>query len=721
MPYWRYRLLLLLVMSGLLVSVYQLVINNTVLPDHEYFHPLIFSGQVVGLPQITPHDQRFLLRIKRGLLRLNWYAPYPSLMPGQRWQLHVKLKPFLEPQNPGQHISSAHDRIQGVVATGYVIQSLDNHLLAHGQGVQWLNRYRFVLAQDLYQLSQHEAFSGVFAALSLGDKSRVSADQWQVFQSTGTGHLLAISGLHVGFCAAMGFFFIRWLWVVLPWLSRRFSAQAAGWVGAVIIAFIYSALAGFAIPTQRACLMLVLLALSRLYKQQINSFAVLLLVAVVIVCLEPLSFLDIGFYLSFSAVLVLLFGMAMSAAHRLPCWRRWFFPHWVIAVGFMPMSALFFGTISTTSLIANCLAIPWVSFLVVPLVLLALICLGFAPGLSAQLLTWANTLMQWLWVPMSYLAHWRFNLLPLVSVTVWHLLLAIIASAILLLPKALPAKKIALILYLPLLFPHTDSPADNSARVTILAVGQGLSVFVQTAHHQLLYDTGPASTSGYSAAKAVVLPFLKTQGVRQLSRLVISHRDNDHAGGVPDILSSVNVMRIDSSAPSRFFHHRSLNCHQVKPWCWDGVCFRYLSVNQRLMSNENDRSCVLRIAVGQQAILLPGDISKRIEQRLVKKYPQQRRASILVAAHHGSQSASSAKWIDAVSPRYVIFATGFANHFFFPNLDVIQRYHDRHIHLLDTGAGGAVRCLLSSNQASCYYLMVAGGADARHDRHFDAS
>jgi len=276
----------------------------------------------------------------------------------------------------------------------------------------------------------------------------------------------------------------------------------------------------------------------------------------------------------------------------------------------------------------------------------------------------------------------------------WILAAALFGAALAVAPRGFPARWAALVLLLPAMTWQAPTPAPGAVWLTVLDVGQGLAAVVRTRHHVLIYDTGPRFGPDFDAGSAVILPWLRQHGVRDLDMLLISHGDNDHAGGAPALLSELRIARLVASAGTAVPGYAADPCRRDMSWRWDGIDFRILLPEAGAAGRRNDDSCVLRIAAGDTVILLPGDIEARAERKLIAR-GEDLRAHLLVAPHHGSRTSSSAAFLDAVAPREVVFATGYRNRWGFPHPDVLARYESTGARIWNTAAHGALEIRVS--------------------------
>ncbi|MGM0594176.1 MAG: DNA internalization-related competence protein ComEC/Rec2 [Pseudomonadota bacterium] len=677
------------------------------LPEALEKTPLVVHGVVDSLPRREGRILRFELQLERAMdlrgeavrlperLRLSWYNDGPeSLAPGQRWRLRVKLKRPHGMQNPGGFDYEKWLFQRGIGATGYVRSRGDNRLLTPAGGTAPVMQLRHHLKGAIAQALPEHPMRGLVTALAIGERGEISDRQWQVLIASGTNHLVAISGLHVGLVAGMGFMLMRSLWRWCPACAQRLPAPRAAALLAMLLALAYAALAGFSLPTQRALVMLSVVLGAVWLQRPLRKGRVLLLALWAVVLLDPVSVLSAGFWLSFGAVTVILYGMTGRLAGD-TFWWRWGRVQWIASFGLMPLLLLFFQQGSLNAPLANMVAVPWVSLLVVPLTLLGTALVSVLPTLGAPLLGLAATLLGWLWP----LLEWLNALLPVLprGITLGLLPVALLGVAWLFAPHGWPLRWAGVVLLLPLLLWRPSPPEPGSARVTLLDVGQGLAAVVQTHEHLLLFDTGPRYPSGFNTGDAVVVPFLRAAGVERVDTLVISHSGNDHAGGVPAVVEQLEVGRIVSAMARRDGWPAVTPCSAGMRWRYDGVLFEMLHpARAGLAPEKNDNSCVLRVSAGGRRLLLTADIEAAAERALLQQ-PQSLAADILVAPHHGSTSSSSAAFVEAVGAEAVLFSVGYRNRYGFPHAEVVERYRQQGAELLRTDEDGAISFLLGND------------------------
>ncbi len=668
---------------------------------------LLVQGTVQGLPEQPAADRlRFRFGVQRYLTaggwqelslpaRISWYRQAPELRAGQHWQLLLRLKRPHGLANPAGFDYQRWLFAQGIRATGYVRAAGDNRRLPGGRA-GWVQSWRSYLSARIAAAAGSEDSAGLLAALGVGERSGMSRQQWEVLRNTGTSHLMAISGLHVGLVATLVFALTRRCWS--RWGDTlRWPAPAVAAVTAMAAALVYALLAGFQVPAQRALIMVWLWMLSRIWCGKAAAWRVWGAALWVVLLLDPLAVLSAGFWLSFGAVAWILY-LTLGRCGPVSAVRSIVLLQAALVLGLTPLLWLWFHQVSVIAPLANLLAIPWVSFLVVPVLLVALVSLPLVPPLGELLLRISEQLLVWLWYLLEWLSAIPGNLLPMPALPGPLLALFALGLVCLLAPRAVPLRAVGLLLILPGVVTRPERAGPGDVWLTLLDVGQGLAAVVETRSRVLVYDAGPAFRQGLDSGESVVVPFLQQRGWRRVDRLVISHSDNDHLGGGGAVFRGQDVQRVQSGEPGSIGWARSSPCRAGEQWEWDGVGFEYLAPLADAAGN--NASCVLRIqSAGGRVLLLPGDVERRVEKQLVARRPERLAADVLVVPHHGSRTSSTPEFVRAVRPGYALFAVGYRNRFGFPRTEVVQRYLEVGATVLDTAQSGAIQLRLEAGKA----------------------
>ena len=695
-------------------------------------------GTIFSLPGIAEQGVHFNFQVEQVMpldgampvvpsrLALAWYSGFgrdeaqavPDLRPGERWQLTVRLR---RPHGTANSYVFDYEawlleqnlRATGSVRTGgnasVINRRIDPFVFSANTAIErtrgWL-RDRILAA-----LPDHD-YAGVIVALVIGDQRAIDQSDWKVFNRTGIGHLISISGLHITMIAGMFASLINALWrrsfFMQAQLPLILPAQKAAAIAGALAALVYVALAGFGVPAQRTLYMLSVVAVAMWTGRITNVSYVLCTALGFVVLLDPWAVLWPGFWLSFGAVATILYASAgrVAAQRRqraansntnriVASLKEACHTQYVVTIGLVPLTMLLFGQISLVSPIANVVAIPLVSFFVAPLALVG----SVAPApLGAWVLEAAHFLVEQL----ASLLGWMSGLPAAVWASpvpsLWIFVAASLGTLWMLAPAGWPARWLGLAGLLPLVLNVPAHPGKGEMWITAFDIGQGMALLVETPGHRLLYDTGPAYTPDSDAGSRVILPYLKARGITTLDGMIVSHSDTDHSGGALAILDEIHVGWVSSSLPAthpvvaKAAEHR--RCEAGQSWDWEDVHFDMLhpvaASYQSTKWKPNARSCTLKIALGNQSILLAGDIEAIQEAELLEREGERLASTVLLAPHHGSGTSSTVPFLLQVHPRIALFQVGYRNRYHHPKPEVFERYGELGITRVRTDEAGAI-------------------------------
>ncbi|WDE13392.1 DNA internalization-related competence protein ComEC/Rec2 [Thalassomonas haliotis] len=722
--------------------------------------PQLLQGQIITLPVNTAggydnnknlNISRFNFRVdklnqqplRRSLIvRLRWDKAGAKLALGQEYQLTVRIKPAHGLANPGGFSYRTWLRYKHIAATGYVLDKPSPLLLAGDFPVRQRLFSRYM------QLLPSGEVAALLPALSFGERSRISQPMWQVLQSSGTSHLMAISGLHLGLVATGSFFVILWLLRRLPLaavlpqkLARplmQINLNKLAIAASLLITLFYAYLAGFSLPTQRALVMLLLYWGIRLVGGKFTLRRWLLIALFLLTLIDPFSLFSASFWLSVYAICCIFlmlwrFGAVFNQGSKI---KKLLKSLLIIQLGLtlfmMPVTALFFHQFSLASFLANIVAVPYMSLISIPLCLLSALSLFFSESLASFLMSIALHSLELLWTYLVFLSGQSWALISLSLHQVYSLcagLLLVMAccflSPNLLAPwhflrsnvsaswqkagrRFLPEPAVSLLVVagitmtgfslsglkappaaVPLAAKTVNKALLSPWQVYVLDVGQGLAVIIRRGSRAILYDTGAAYPGGFNLAQSVILPFLQYQGLSGLDKVIISHSDNDHAGGLPVLEANLVIAEVIANDP--VLEGRGV-CLLGHDFSWQGLRFSMLWPPD-IKGEVNDDSCVIEISDGVSSLLLTGDISKKVESQLLTQVGH---SQVLIVPHHGSKSSSSQGFIDRVSPQYAIFSAGYLNRWHMPSAEVLARYQKVPAEIFTTAASGMIQLEFSA-------------------------
>ena len=707
-------------------------------PDrHFLYQPVTAVGVVNSIPVVRTTHTQFDFRLhqliagtatstRRSNVRLRWYGGRPILEPGQKWQLQIKLKPVRGYRNVGTHDRELMYFREHIQATGYVYKAVPL-LIGKAESENFILSLRNRLRLKIQESLGEKPALGIILALAIGECSAISAKQWKIFRISGIGHLMAISGLHVGLASLFGCLIIRLVWRVGLLSGGRIPRPHLVSVGGLLLGFSYAALAGFPLPAVRALTMLATYTVlgvlaNRMYRPEVFLGLAMLTVGI----LNPIDVGSAGFWLSFVAVWVIfraqkVYRQKISTVSHYSVGdksvgytvRNYVFTLCVIQFalffGLLPVQALYFGSVSLVSPFINLFYVPVFGLLVVPMILSGCFGLLFIGGsIGGGLLAASGWMITWLLKPLSLLDQFSFSTLDVSNNNQLLLVVGVLVGTILYVRKL----RVLLIGTVTVILLVGSTPTsgikNHEVRMRVFDIGQGLAILVQTRDHAMLFDTGP-KFGQFSTGERVLLPALRRHGVTRLDRIIVSHAAADHAGGLEAILLNLPVDDLLSGESDRL--EGSRRCRSGETWFWNEVEFRILWPvgDDRLSSN--DSSCVVQIISGGGRILLTGDIEAKAEQALVRAYGTELESSVLVVPHHGSNTSSTQSFLAAVGAKIAVVSAGSHNRYGHPSPEVIDQYERLGIRLLNTAQHGEI-IIKSGNRRNTVRTWV------RHYRRF---
>lgn len=672
------------------------------LPSSPQAQDLQISGLVDSLVQHDDQRQVFELavltvesdlpthqRLRR--IRLSVYHTDIRFGFGDEIKAVIRLRAPRGLHNPEARDTERYYLASGLDARGY-IRTLVKHKPAESFGVGVV---RMRVKNWLHEQFEPQA-ANTLSALIIGDRTGLDDQHWEWLRRTGTAHLLVVSGLHIAVMATLGWLFGRLIAVPL---------QLCGWMGcsrwlptaaALLLATLYAALAGWGLPVQRAWLMLVVFLLGNWQLLSLSGWQRLKLSLLVIVSVQPLAILEPGLWLSFGAVALILWQLQQRRQQPLSCvWLRlpgeWWRLQLTLFAGMSLVMVMNFNQLSPAGIVMNLIAVPWISATIWALPVLLLLVLQWPD--AATLLNWN---LEMIWGLLQWAAQIPGLLLQVGRPSLTLLVLAILGSAIILLPLPFRIRAIALLPCLPLLALPVSQPSRGHFNAWVFDVGQGQAILIETAEGRLLYDTGPGFGNGRSAFAYTVEPYLRSQARPELEWVVVSHADADHSGGFAALRQgyAIGTLLGGEELPN-------VQVQECRSGSWQigDISFTLLDpFGDYADLSSNDRSCVLRVSNGRCSLLLTGDLSQSGEYRLLSS-GQVEPVTWLVAGHHGSRDSTAGALLDYAMPEHVVISAGYGNRFGHPHADVIERIENREIPWSSTARQGAL--LLKADNDSC--------------------
>jgi competence protein ComEC len=669
-------------------------------------------GVVTSMPQGTLDVLKFRFSPLPGsdsrslprLVELTWYDAPSRVDAAETLELEVKLRRPRGFANPGGYDNEARMLRDRVGASGYVRSG--ERL---GRETRTALQYPVLLARARVATIIRDALgqrpsAGIVAGLAVGLQDALSREQWLQLARSGTSHLMAISGLHIAMVAA-----------VFAWLGGRVqrfrqsrgatgATRDAAVVSAAIAALAYSLLAGWSVPTQRTMVMIACGTAALLLRRRIGVADGLGLCVVGVLLLDPLAPLAPGFWLSFGAVAVILYG-ATGHVRPLGLLRSYLLVQVVVTLGLVPVLAGSFGLVSLVSALVNLYAIPLYTLLIVPAVLVSCAVAMLTGDAGAVMLDWTGRLVEATWPLIAVPASWPLATWSIAGLDGIAWIALVLGTLAALSPMPVVGRLAGGVLIVTACLWRPALVAEGAARITILDVGQGLSVVVETREHTLVYDAGPSFRTGSDTGQLVVVPFLRSRGIRTVDRVVVSHDDDDHKGGAGSVISLMEVRALTlgpSLRASTFNDSRAQmtrdTCRRGRAWTWDGVDFRWVHPGDVQYQRDNDSSCVLLVSAGGRTALVTGDIEAEAERELVREGAVAA-TDIVVVPHHGSRTSSTQDFVTASRPRWAVYAVGYRNRWNFPVRRVVERWEQAGAQGVRTSDGGAITFELAPGRA----------------------
>ena len=704
------------------------------------------EGRVNALPQSSSSGAKFSFEVDEVYsnyetinhfprqIYLNWQPAWrnpqdiPEVVPGQRWKFKVKLKrPYgsLNPHTFDFERWSFHQDFgaSGSVKSGELLIEKDIGPAEFALAIEY---QRWKLRHKIQGILPTDArYGGVIAALVMGDQNAIDQADWRVFNITGIGHLISISGLHVTMLAGLGAGVAGFLWrrKTLPLIIPVSKVAAA--LG-FLTAFIYAWLAGFQIPAQRTMYMVGVVAFALWTGRNPRSFDIWWWALALVLVIDPMAPYTPGFWLSFGAVAAILYGMKDSGGllgiptgkelemHYIDRTKQALFEacrvQAIVTIALLPLTLYWFYQVSIVSPLANAFAIPLVSYVVTPLAISGALLPEF---IGKYCLLLAHASMEYLALALSGMASWPWSMVLSHQPHWWVIAIAVIGVVIAIRPGPIrdswKSRVMGLALSCTLFIkPFEVKIGPGSFRASVLDIGQGTAVLIETTTKKLLYDTGPIQGKKDDAGQRIILPFFRGRGIDQVDRMVISHSDSDHVGGAATLLKEVRFESMIGSLPSANSLLANLSsrkipsipCRYGQYWVWDEVEFYIWHPHEEMLFSStqtgkpNEMSCVLEVRNKTASLWLTGDVEKQGEADITTRLSQenlyvlQDKELILMAPHHGSKTSSSIELLNKLKPDQAFAQNGYRNRYGHPHPTVTARYEDLGIPFYQTPLTG---------------------------------
>jgi competence protein ComEC len=747
------------------------------------------SWRIIGVVDARPLEfesrSQFVLRVERlesgldvrsvsGLLRVTVSGETIDVAQGDRVALHGRIGPIRNFNNPGGSDfkrSMAYREIwAGAFTGGDGLQLLERGAKSGVlERIDWL---RSAIAARIDQaVSGPEA--AVLKALVMGDPSGISPDAREAFTRTGTSHILAISGLHITIVATIVFGLFRWLLSWMPIALRHAWTRKGAAVLTLLPITLYALIAGFSPSTQRALIMVAVFLLALLAERESDLLNTLALAAILILCVQPAALFSISFQLSFAAVLAIIYAFERlerrvtpaaslsdddRAARIRRCLTAFFGVSLAATWGTLPLGMYYFNNVTFIGLLANCIAIPLMGYLVVAIGLAGTLLGGLsAPAalacyqVSGFLLSQSIALIEW----MAQFPYAAIRTVSPSSVEVALFYLLSWAGFYLATDRRLPAPGSAsgasvglprfcveafrrasplrraawAVLVCGILGAGADAGywiyqrfGRQDLRVTMIDVGQGSAVLLETpgGGTALIDGGGFADPAAFDVGARVVAPFLWRKKIASIDTLILTHANSDHVNGLAFIADNFRVRELWTNGESRPISgyerlmqtaaRRGITVPRFAELPRESMAngarievlypptdFLDRRRFERWRRNENNNSLVTRVSLGEISVLMPGDIMLPAEKELAAAAGDRLKSTVLIAPHHGSRSSNSEELLAAAAPSAVLISSAGRPGSGMPHSEVLARYGRQGVRLYRTDRDGAV-CITTDGQ-----------------------
>lgn len=685
-------------------------------PDLRRLEMDVDSIREIGQPE-THVRGRLRLAVPKG-------DPCPAILPGDRLRVLAFVRPPRSVRNPGVFDYARFMQRRGIDWTS-TADSCVHLLVEYGPKPASIRRLsegvRAALQRFISRREAPDQAKGILTALTVGERGRIPEQVQEDFRRAGLAHLLAISGLHLGFVAAGLYFLLVFLFARTRRLVLRVDVRRLAALVVIPVTIGYTLLAGAHLPAVRACIMVLCFLLAVMVRRESDPLQTLCAAALIILGVWPQALFEVSFQLSFSAVVVIVLGMPVVTTWlRLPLmrseepWRRRFLvrvAHFLLVtflatLGTAPLVAYHFNQLSIMGLLANLLAVPLAAFLIVPLGLLFCVLFpisALTAGLVADLGLFLSALL-------SDLAAWfggfSFASFRLATPSIFELILLYATMLFILQLGRLRWARWAVLSGIVLLLVSWSTGRlapllSDDLEVTVIDVGQGDSILVRfPGGDTLLVDGGVAREGGFDTGARVVAPFLWSQGITRLDAVAVTHPQADHAGGLPSVVRWFRPKEIWTAEPlganpitvplAQAAAEVGAQVHILRAGSEPRPGVSVLWPPESLEGLEsNERSLVLRITKEKYAFLLTGDLEEEGETGLLWQ-DVDLRADVLKVGHHGSKLATSRQFLERVQPDFAVISVGQGNRYGFPHRNLIERLEARQIRIFRTDRHGAV-------------------------------
>ncbi|NQT10995.1 MAG: DNA internalization-related competence protein ComEC/Rec2 [Desulfobacteraceae bacterium] len=698
-----------------------------------------------------------------GKIRVTVTKPFPDIFVGDRLSLIGKIRSIRNFNNPGGFNYRRYMAFKKIWGSAYVHGKRIVILARNSDpGINTIIEKARNRISDLIDRTGEGNQQDVLKALIVGDRTGIAKNIGAAFNRAGIGHVLAISGLHIGIIATASFIFFQKLLSYIKFFLWNAWTKKGAAILSLFPVILYGLISGMSPSTQRAVIMVTVFLMTFLFEREQDPMNTLAMAAMIILVASPPSLFSISFQLSFIAVLSIIYGWSLryikSAGNKGMIKKGWhirimgsLFSFALVSffaiLGTLPLVMFYFNQVSLVGIITNLLIVPIIGFVVVPLGLISVLLYPLSIfGASICIKASAGVLAHTLSI-VHYIAGFPFAAIKTITPNFFEICCYyILAWAILNLKRAGLRRKAAVIVAAFVILAGSVDACywvynrfwRNDLRVTIIDVGQGSCALVELPKGRcfLIDGGGFSDNSIFDVGERIVAPLLWRKKIKTIDTMVLSHPNADHLNGLLYIARHFNVKKLWCNSDSADINSYREFMEIIRKNRIETIAFkdmpRSYEINGARLKilyppkdyidkrknekwrNINNNSLVIKVSFGSKSILFPGDIMACAERDIVATHGDGLKSTVLIAPHHGSKTSSTAMFLEKIKPEIVIISAGWKNSFRFPNPSVLKRYNENDYRIFRTDKNGAVAISID-DRALKIKPFITSSANTRED------
>jgi len=711
--------------------------TGTKYPDNHLSHYIgdsvwKISGVIMNQPEFQQKKTQLLIRVNQliqkgihydvyGILRLSVWGNQSHLKKGMTIRFQSTINNFKSFRNPGgfdyKHYMNFQKKIDAYAYTPHHKIEVINP----SSDLPWIERFRDKISQEISELihsRSSDISSGFLHAIVLGNKTHLNNTIRHYFESTGTVHLLAISGLHMGMIAMVTFLWFRWLFRRSELLCLYGWSDICATIPSFIMLTSYFIISGMSPSSQRAYIMIVVFLLTQIVYREQQSLNTLCIAGTLILAWDIRSLFSISFQMSFSAVFFILLGFSKLQQYSHFVHRHFLFRHFInmffcslfAIIATSPLALHYFYQTSFMGIITNFMAVPFVGFCILPITLISIFTAVIWQPLAQHLMSISSSFSDIFIDCLRWISQYSdpfvlYGHLTILEIVCWFAIFLLCMTGI---RSSFKYVWIIVIMTIAMdsLYWSYQRFFQETVRVSILDVGIGNSAVVELPGGRCIMIDGGGLSNAFDIGKYVVAPYLWQHKINTVDSIFLTHPDRDHLQGLLFVAEHFNVKNVWSNGDQKkssvyqqfisiikkkHIHHESLYArNEIKI---NNVTFRIFNPpfsSNPYFNDTNNNSLVIQLIYHDIFFLFPGDIEYEAEDLLVQNYCEELKSDLLLCPHHGSRTSSTQEFINCVQPDWVFVSVGEHYKKSLPNTQVLNRYGRSGCKIKRTDKDGAI-------------------------------